>query len=89
MADVVDLNVYRRVQKLVVAEVGKARAAVEANRNPDGTVNGIAALAQLSGLDQREITWMVRRSMELRTAGWNAEQVKGVLRKEGAAKPWL
>jgi hypothetical protein len=38
-------------------------------RNPDGTYNGVKAMAQLSGLTEEEIRWTWERAMELRTAG--------------------
>jgi ribosomal protein L17 len=38
-------------------------------RNPDGTYNGVKAMAQLSGLSEEEIRWTWERAKELRTAG--------------------
>lgn len=59
-------------------------------RNPDGTYNGIAALAELSGLFEAEIRWTFIRLKELMTSqGLSREQALAIVKGEAADKPWL
>lgn len=55
-------------------------------RNPDGSYNGVAYIAALSGLSEAEITWSWARAKELRDAGKSTEELKAILKSEAAAK---
>lgn len=58
--------------------------------NPDGTINGITYMAELSGLDPREIKWMWGRMRHLiHVEKRSMEDAKAMLRAEAASKPWL
>lgn len=59
---------------------------MERHRNPDGTYNGVAALAELTGLSEEEIRWSWERSKELRAAGLSKEQVARALKMEARDK---
>lgn len=59
---------------------------MEKHRNPDGTYNGITALAELSGLSEEEIRWTWERAKELRAAGLSKEQLKRALKMEARDK---
>lgn len=61
----------------------------EIAQNSDGSWNGVRAMSALSGLDQREIKWMFDRMKQLKTAGVDADEMKRIVREEGASKPWL
>lgn len=58
--------------------------------NPDGTINGVTYMAEVSGLDPREIKWMWDRMAHLvRVEKMPANEAKAVMRSELPSKPWL
>lgn len=59
---------------------------MEKHRNPDGTYNGVSALAELSGLSQEEIRWTWERGKELRAQGLSKDQISRALRMESKAR---
>lgn len=60
----------------------------EAFRNPDGTYNGIKALAQISGLSEAEIAWTADRLRALLKAGKSKDEAKAIVRAEAVSRPW-
>lgn len=90
MADgvVVDLGLYRLVRERVAQEADRVAAVVPKHRNPDGTYNGAAALAELSGLDEREVRWMYRRTRALLDEGLPLDTARARVREEAPLKPW-
>lgn len=59
---------------------------MEKHRNPDGTYNGVAAMAELSGLSEEEIEWTWKRAKELKAMGLSKEQMARALRMEARDK---
>ena len=59
---------------------------MEKHRNPDGTYNGVTAMAELSGLSEEEIKWSWERAKELKAMGLSKEQMARALRMEARAK---
>jgi len=58
-------------------------------KNPDGTYDGAAALAALSGLSKEEIMWTWARMKHLRhVEGKTSEEAKAIIAKEVKLKPW-
>lgn len=57
-------------------------------KNPDGTYNGAAMFAELTGLPQAEIEWMGRRLPEL-MAKHPKQEAKRILAEEAKRQPWL
>jgi hypothetical protein len=58
-------------------------------QNPDGTYNGVAFMAAMSGLSEDEILWTWERAKALKAAGHDEKFVADKLREEGLKKPWL
>lgn len=50
--------------------------------------NGVKALAALSGLDEREVAWMFKRTKELIAAGRSPDECRRIIRAEAVSKPW-
>jgi hypothetical protein len=58
-------------------------------RNPNGTYNGIAILARLSGLSEAEVAWTAERLRHLRLVeGRTVEEAKAIVAAECQARPW-
>lgn len=57
-------------------------------RNPDGTYNAAAMLAELSGVPEPEVAWTGRRLGELMRAGKTREEAVAIVRAERARTPW-
>ena len=58
-------------------------------KNPSGTYNGVAMLAELSGLDPRYVAWAAQRLTELmKGQGMPKDKALAVLHVEKAGKPW-
>ena len=57
-------------------------------KNPDGTFNGLAFMAEFSGLSEAEIKWMWNRMKEIRSEGTPTNQITDILRKEAINRPW-
>lgn len=58
-------------------------------RNPNGTYNGVAMLAKLSGLPEKEIAWTAARIKQLMAVeGKPKSEALSILREEAKAKPW-
>jgi hypothetical protein len=58
--------------------------------NPNGTINGVTYMAELSGLDPREIKWMWDRMRHLtHVEKRTMVDAKAILKTEAADKPWL
>ena len=63
---------------------------LDKHRNPDGTYNGVTAMAELSGLSTAEIRWTFDRLNHLmHVEGLAKEAAKDVVRAEAAGRPWL
>lgn len=63
---------------------------VDAHRNPDGTYNGVAIMAELSGLTQAEVAWTFGRLKQLMTIERRPrEEAKAIVQSEARSKPWL
>lgn len=58
-------------------------------RNPNGSYNGIKALAAWSGLSEAEVAWTARRVKELMAAGTSAADAKVIVKQEAKSRPWL
>lgn len=58
-------------------------------RNPNGTYNGIKALAAWSGLTEAEVKWTADRMQALMKAGATAEQAKATVKEEAKSRPWI
>lgn len=56
------------------------------HRNPDGTVNGVTYMAELTGLSQEEIRWSLQRAKELKASGKSPAECKAILKAEATAK---
>lgn len=59
-------------------------------KNPDGkTYNGVALLADISGLSQAEIRWTADRLKHLmHVEKRSKDEAKEIVRREAAGKPW-
>jgi len=57
-------------------------------RNPDGTYDGIAMLAQLSGLSRAEVAWTAKRLQELMRAGSTKDEAKATVKADARDRPW-
>ena len=58
-------------------------------KNPDGTYDGAAALAALSGLSKDEILWTWQRMKQLRLVeGKTSDEAKAIIAKEVKTTPW-
>lgn len=60
----------------------------EKYRNANGTYNGAAAMADMTGLSQAEILWTFNRLKELRALGVSSDDAKAIVLREQKAKPW-
>jgi hypothetical protein len=58
------------------------------HRNPDGTFNGVAIFAELTGLSPEEIKWTFDRMKQLRDGGVSAEEMVGIVAEEVKSRPW-
>lgn len=58
--------------------------------NGDGTYNGVAMLADLSGLSREEILWTFNRIKQLRQVeGKSKEEALGIVKAESKNRPWM
>lgn len=58
--------------------------------NGDGTYNGAAMLARLTGLPYEEVAWTAKRLQQLmREVGLPKAQAIAQVKAEAASKPWL
>lgn len=58
-------------------------------RNQDGTYDGAALLAALSGVSREEIIWTFNRLKYLRQVeGKSAQEAKRIVDEERTAQPW-
>lgn len=59
-------------------------------RNPDGTYNGVVAMAMMTGLSEAEVEWTFTRLQRLmgREKKTKAEAL-AIVRAESQSKPWL
>lgn len=63
---------------------------IEAFKNPDGSYNGIHMLAQLSGLDVREVAWTANRLKQLMTVEHKSkDEARQIVATEAKGKPWM
>lgn len=61
----------------------------ERYRNPGTeTFNGVAMMADLTGLSQAEIRWTAMRMKQLYSEGKMKKEVLSIVRSEGRSKPW-
>jgi len=63
----------------------------EKYRNSDGkTYNGVAMMADLTGLSREEIAWTANRIKQLiHQEGKSKEQAVVIVKEEGKSKPWI
>lgn len=59
---------------------------IEKHRNKDGTINGISAIAEMSGLSEKEIAWTFNRGKQLKAKGMSREEIARTLKKEASSK---
>jgi hypothetical protein len=58
-------------------------------KNANGTYNGVAMLAELSGLPYAEVAWSADRLKQLMTVeGKSKEVAVAIVKEEGKSKPW-
>jgi len=58
-------------------------------KNADGTYNGVAFLAALSGLSEVEIKWTADRLKQLmHVEKKSKEEATGIVKEEAKTKPW-
>jgi hypothetical protein len=62
---------------------------MEKHRNSDGTYNGAAVFAELTGLSEAEIKWIMARTKELIATGLPKEERLAIIKGEAKGKPWL
>ena len=62
---------------------------MEQFRNPNGSYNGIKALAAWSGLSEAEVKWTAERMKALIKSGVPAKQAIATLKEEAKSRPWL
>lgn len=62
---------------------------VSAYRNENGTYNGAAMMADLTGLSREEILWTWKRLKELKEQGLSADDMKATVAEEAKSKPWV
>ena len=60
-------------------------------RNADGkTFNGVAMMADLTGLPQAEIRWTAERLKQLmHSEGKSKDEALAIVKAEAAARPWV
>lgn len=63
----------------------------ERYKNTDGkTYNGVAMLAEVTGLPYNEIAWTAARIKELMiTEGKSKDEAREIVKVEGKSKPWV
>lgn len=57
-------------------------------RNENGTVNGAAFFADVTGISQAEIMWTFNRLKELKAAGHSKEEMTRIVADECKSRPW-
>lgn len=63
--------------------------AFEQFKNPDGTYNGAAFFASITGLSQAELAWTAKRLAHLmKTEGKSRDEAKAIVAAEAKSKPW-
>ena len=63
---------------------------MEKYRNPDGTYNGVAMFAELTGLAPEEIRWTADRLYHLmHVEGKTKEEAKVIVEEESRSSPWF
>lgn len=55
---------------------------MEQFKNPDGTYNGIKAMASFSGLSEDEVRWTFDRVKELKSQGISKDEVTRIIKEE-------
>lgn len=59
-------------------------------RNPDGTYNGVAAMARMSGLSEDEVAWTFNRIQRLMGREKRSkEETLAIVAEEAKLKPWI
>jgi hypothetical protein len=62
---------------------------IEKFKNANGTYDGAAMLAELSGIPYAEVKWTAARMKHLMTVeGKSKEDTKDIVTKERISKPW-
>ncbi|KKW13099.1 MAG: hypothetical protein UY48_C0005G0055 [Candidatus Gottesmanbacteria bacterium GW2011_GWB1_49_7] len=56
--------------------------------NPDGTFNLLKLTADVSGLSEAEILWVIQRAEQLEGEGLSKERAKEIILKEREERPW-
>ncbi|NID14394.1 hypothetical protein [Luteibacter yeojuensis] len=57
-------------------------------KNENGTYNGAAMFAELTGIPQEEIVWSANRMKELKAQGVPRDQWSRIVGEEAKLKPW-
>lgn len=57
-------------------------------RNENGTYNGVAALAAITGIDPAEVEWTAKRIQALTKAGVPKPYILAIVKAERKNKPW-
>ncbi len=58
-------------------------------KNPDGTYNGTAAFASLTGIPPAELAWTAKRLMHLmKVDGKGKDEAKAIVATEAKGRPW-
>lgn len=58
-------------------------------KNPDGTYNGAAFFASITGISQAELQWTASRLISLMKAeGKTKDEAKAIVAAEAKSKPW-
>lgn len=57
-------------------------------RNQDGTYNGVAFLANMTGLSYAEVEWTARRIKELLLSGMDRKEAVALVKQEAKEGKW-
>lgn len=58
------------------------------HRNANGTYNGVAIFAEITGLPEAEILWTFNRLKSLMSDGASKDEAKRIVTEEARQKPW-
>ncbi len=57
-------------------------------RNADGTYNGVAMMADITGLSREEIAWTWDRLSTLLKSGMAKHEALALVKEQAKSKPW-
>lgn len=62
---------------------------MEKHRNADGTYNGVAVMAEMTGLGEIEVRWVFQRIKQLiRVEGKTRAEAVAMVKAESVDRPW-